>query len=207
MKQHNSSSLVLALLAILLVQAAAAATEEQPRTPATRKEQLEVQKLEFEIAALRQKEREWPAWLTAALGLMVGIVGTGASVWVARRSRFAALDQVVHAKRLELYADLVKAMEPLALYFPPRQVVTPRDCSAMGETLCAWYFAGGGLLMSTSSRDAYFCLARALTRASLAAELDKLGVAHTLELFDGTHARLTYRYPGAIRELVLAIAP
>jgi hypothetical protein len=39
------------------------------------------------------------------------------------------------------------------------------------------------------------------------AELDKLGVAHTLELFKGTHARLTYRYPGAIRELVLAIAP
>jgi hypothetical protein len=39
------------------------------------------------------------------------------------------------------------------------------------------------------------------------AELDKLGVAHTLELFEGTHARLTYRYPGAIRELVLAIAP
>jgi hypothetical protein len=39
------------------------------------------------------------------------------------------------------------------------------------------------------------------------AELDKLGVAHTLELFKGTHARLTYRYPGAIRELVLAIEP
>ena len=39
------------------------------------------------------------------------------------------------------------------------------------------------------------------------AELDKLGVAHTLELFDGTHKRLAYRYPGAIRELVLAIAP
>jgi hypothetical protein len=42
---------------------------------------------------------------------------------------------------------------------------------------------------------------------AFAAELDKLGVAHTLDLFDGTHARLTYRYPGAIRELVLAIAP
>jgi hypothetical protein len=42
---------------------------------------------------------------------------------------------------------------------------------------------------------------------AFAAELDKLGVAHTIELFDGTHARLTYRYPGAIRELVLAIAP
>jgi hypothetical protein len=42
---------------------------------------------------------------------------------------------------------------------------------------------------------------------AFSAELDKLGVAHSLELFEGTHARLTYRYPGAIRELVLAIAP
>ena len=40
---------------------------------------------------------------------------------------------------------------------------------------------------------------------AFAAELDKLGVPHTLELFDGTHARLTYRYPGAIRELVTAL--
>ena len=41
-----------------------------------------------------------------------------------------------------------------------------------------------------------------LGATAFAAELDKLGVAHTLELFDGKHARLTYRYPGAIRELV-----
>ena len=40
---------------------------------------------------------------------------------------------------------------------------------------------------------------------AFAQELDKLGVAHTLELFEGTHARLTYRYPGAIRELILAL--
>ncbi len=33
----------------------------------------------------------------------------------------------------------------------------------------------------------------------------KLGVAHTLELFDGKHGGITYRYPGAIRELVLAL--
>ena len=36
-------------------------------------------------------------------------------------------------------------------------------------------------------------------------ELDKLGVEHTLELFDGKHGGITYRYPGAIRELVLAL--
>ena len=31
------------------------------------------------------------------------------------------------------------------------------------------------------------------------------GVEHTLELFDGAHGGITYRYPGAIRELVLAL--
>jgi hypothetical protein len=42
---------------------------------------------------------------------------------------------------------------------------------------------------------------------AFAAELRALDVPHTLELFDGKHGGLTYRYPGAIRELVLAIAP
>jgi hypothetical protein len=37
-------------------------------------------------------------------------------------------------------------------------------------------------------------------------ELSRLGVQHTLELFDGTHGGISYRYPGAIRELVLALS-
>jgi hypothetical protein len=36
-------------------------------------------------------------------------------------------------------------------------------------------------------------------------ELSQLGVEHTLELFDGRHGGISYRYPGAIRELVLAL--
>jgi hypothetical protein len=36
-------------------------------------------------------------------------------------------------------------------------------------------------------------------------ELDKLGVEYTLELFEGRHGGINYRYPGAIRELLLAI--
>jgi Putative esterase len=36
-------------------------------------------------------------------------------------------------------------------------------------------------------------------------ELEKLGVEHSLDLFEGKHGGLTYRYPGAIRELVLAL--
>ena len=42
---------------------------------------------------------------------------------------------------------------------------------------------------------------------AFAGELAALGVDHTLELFDGKHGGLTYRYPGAIRELVLALSP
>ncbi len=41
---------------------------------------------------------------------------------------------------------------------------------------------------------------------AFAAELDKLGVSYTLDLFEGKHGGLTYRYPGAIRELVTALS-
>ena len=40
---------------------------------------------------------------------------------------------------------------------------------------------------------------------AFAQELEKLGVAHSLELFEGRHGGIAYRYPGAIRELVLAL--
>jgi hypothetical protein len=36
-------------------------------------------------------------------------------------------------------------------------------------------------------------------------ELTRLGIEHTLELFDGTHDGISYRYPGAVRELVIAL--
>ena len=42
---------------------------------------------------------------------------------------------------------------------------------------------------------------------AFAAALDRIEVEYTLELFDGKHGGLTYRYPGAIRELVLALTP
>ena len=60
------------------------------------------------------------------------------------------------------------------------------------------------IYLDAGRRDEYYL---DLGAQAFGAELDKLGVNHTLELFDGTHARLGYRYPGAIRELVLAIAP
>ena len=44
-----------------------------------------------------------------------------------------------------------------------------------------------------------------LGATAFGAELDKLGVEHTVELFDGKHGGIAWRYPGAIRELVLAL--
>ena len=42
---------------------------------------------------------------------------------------------------------------------------------------------------------------------AFAKELDKLGVNYTLELFEGTHMGIQYRYPGAIAELAKALSP
>jgi hypothetical protein len=42
---------------------------------------------------------------------------------------------------------------------------------------------------------------------AVGAEFERLGVEHTLELFDGKHGGIAYRYPGAIRELLVALSP
>jgi len=41
---------------------------------------------------------------------------------------------------------------------------------------------------------------------AFSAELERLGAEHTLELFDGTHGGVSYRYPRAVAELVRALA-
>jgi S-formylglutathione hydrolase FrmB len=56
--------------------------------------------------------------------------------------------------------------------------------------------------LDAGKSDEYFL---DLGAQAFAAELDALGVAHTLELFDGTHGNLGYRYPRAIRELAIAL--
>lgn len=40
---------------------------------------------------------------------------------------------------------------------------------------------------------------------AFAKELERLGVEHSLELFEGAHGGISYRYPRAVRELVLAL--
>jgi S-formylglutathione hydrolase FrmB len=58
------------------------------------------------------------------------------------------------------------------------------------------------IYLDAGRRDEFFL---DLGAQAFAGELAKLGVPHSLELFDGTHSGTSYRYPGAIRELVLAL--
>ena len=57
--------------------------------------------------------------------------------------------------------------------------------------------------LDAGRRDEYFL---DLGAQAFGAELDKLGVPYTLELFDGTHAGIQWRYPLAVRSLAQALS-
>ncbi len=59
------------------------------------------------------------------------------------------------------------------------------------------------ILIEAGRHDEFFL---DLGAQAFADELARLGIEHSFELFDGGHSGLNYRYPGAIRELVLALA-
>jgi hypothetical protein len=59
------------------------------------------------------------------------------------------------------------------------------------------------IVLEAGRGDEYFL---DLGAQAFAEELEKLGVAHSLELFDGKHGGAGYRYPGVIRELLIALA-
>ena len=179
----RAAACALLALIILLADLPLGTAQQERNNLDLRKANLEVQKLELEVETLRNSLGGPPAWATGIIGLVVGTAGTALTAFLlARRERRGALDQSVHEKRLELYGQLVNATAPLALFFPsvdavsrgsdsPAAWIRPEDCAAMGQAMSSWYFTGGGLLLSVEARDAYFRLARALTRAYLAEEL------------------------------------
>jgi putative esterase len=58
------------------------------------------------------------------------------------------------------------------------------------------------IYLDAGRRDEYFL---DLGAQAFSAELTRLGIDHTLELFDGGHGGLSYRYPAAVAELVRAL--
>jgi Putative esterase len=60
------------------------------------------------------------------------------------------------------------------------------------------------IYLDAGNQDEYYL---DLGATAFAREVEKAGATCTLELFDGGHGGLTFRYPGAIRELVIALSP
>jgi hypothetical protein len=58
------------------------------------------------------------------------------------------------------------------------------------------------IYLDAGRQDEYFL---DLGAQAFSRELGHLSIEHTLELFDGRHGGISYRYPNAIRELVLAL--
>jgi S-formylglutathione hydrolase FrmB len=73
--------------------------------------------------------------------------------------------------------------------------MAPRNADALRSMRRIYLDAGKG--------DEYFL---DLGATAFARELDAIGATYTLDLFEGKHGGLTYRYPGAIRELVVALS-
>jgi predicted esterase len=71
----------------------------------------------------------------------------------------------------------------------------PGRADAMSSMRAIWLDAG--------RRDEFF-LDNGMVAVSK--ELEKLGVEHTLELFDGGHMSIGYRYPESLAFLVRALA-
>ena len=60
------------------------------------------------------------------------------------------------------------------------------------------------IYLDAGRSDEYFLDLGALAFAGV---LEKAGIDHTIELFEGKHGGLQYRYPGAIRALAEALTP
>jgi hypothetical protein len=143
------------------------------------KNAAELEKLSAEIVKLKFENGPLGRWLGAVvIPFGIGALGFAASLiaarWTIRSERRKTLEQInamagqeTHKKRLDCYAEVMKAMSPLALFFPDDHKLDRFRCLQIGKALSNWYYTTGGLFLSVEVREEYFRLMRALTKASL----------------------------------------
>jgi hypothetical protein len=175
-RRADVAALALYALLILSPPIPSAFAEEAPL--AREKAELELVKLKRELADAESLTAAVERWfkILSPSAILLAAGGYFFSRLSEDRKLRGELDRATHEKRYASYAELMKAMSPLALYFPPRRgkafrPLAPKDCEAMGRALSKWYFDGGGLLLSGDARDAYFMFARALSAAGAAPRL------------------------------------
>jgi len=104
------------------------------------------------------------AWLIPVLTLVVGAVLSGLGTYLGLRSKVRFdYDSDLRQKRIDVYADLWRRLEPLAKY-GSTSTLSGSDADALAESLRAWYFQKGGLFLSTTARTDYFALQEAIAR-------------------------------------------
>jgi hypothetical protein len=93
--------------------------------------------------------------------IVTGVVTYFATVVKIRRELEASYDRDLREKRIEVYKDLWKHLEPLARYARPHPF-SRAIAKDLTQTLRFWYFETGGLFLSERTRDAYFAVQEAL---------------------------------------------
>lgn len=93
--------------------------------------------------------------------IITAVVTYLATVVKIRRELEATYDRDLRDKRIAVYKELWKQLEPLAKYGRSRQfsLEVARDLT---QNLRNWYFETGGLFLSDRTRDAYFSVQEAL---------------------------------------------
>jgi hypothetical protein len=126
--------------------------------------------------------------LSAVIGAAAGAFATA---YKSRKELESLYDIELRRRRIDAYADLWKLLEPFAYWSPPR-AVTYKTLGDASRALRSWYFARGGLVLSTKTRAPYFNLQEALTRLSAGdrAGSDSLVEEDTLEIVKALASRL-----------------
>ena len=109
-------------------------------------------------------ESLWSALVGGAVGAVVAAVGTFWQAWVAAKVR---VDEGLREKREKDYLALWQLTGVLPLW--PKAEVSYAELDERSRALRDWYFAGGGLYLSTEARLAYGEAQKALSAAIEAA--------------------------------------
>src|SRR4051794_27550318 len=105
-----------------------------------------------------------PDALTGVIAALIGAAVTYAgsviaSVLASRRG----IDDSIREKRMATYADLWKETGTVPRW-PRAEHLTYERLGKMSRNLREWYYAGGGMYLSTEAREAYGALQKMLVR-------------------------------------------
>ena len=131
-------------------------------------------------------ESLWSALIGGAVGAVVAAVGTFWQSWVAAQVK---LDEGLREKREAGYLKLWQLTGILPLW--PRADVTYAELDDRSRAMKDWYFAGGGLYLSTEARTAYGVAQKALQAAIEAAPDGDPGRRVETPVYDRLQAALS----------------